>query len=156
MPGRLTSRTSPFEGDYGGANPSPAASLNGRSPPAQPKNELLASCRLQSDSPRLDRDKRVRADSLPNRSGRSINNRGALPLRVVENRLQRLRLAGTTWWHRRGSRPGSSRPGRSRPGSRPRRNGSRGTGRTRLDRFRQCRILRGRIVQARLVHGPFR
>src|SRR5690349_6644837 len=27
MPGRLTSRTSPFEGDCGGANPSPAAIL---------------------------------------------------------------------------------------------------------------------------------
>src|ERR1043166_9896563 len=26
LPGRLTSRTSPFEGDRGGANPSPAAS----------------------------------------------------------------------------------------------------------------------------------
>ena len=28
MPGRLTSRTSPFDGDRGGANPFPAANLN--------------------------------------------------------------------------------------------------------------------------------
>src|SRR6266550_7657574 len=27
LPGRLISRTSPFEGDYGGANPSPAATF---------------------------------------------------------------------------------------------------------------------------------